>query len=162
MTHELRRHDLQITDPAEIDRILLSAKYATVALADGSQPYVVTLSCGYDSVRRRLCFHVAPDGRKLDLIARNPLACVTVIADLGYKEGECAHPYESVVMFGRMRVLDDPDDVRAAMRTLVAQLESREAEADLWDRHKLGTPESLQRFRMLVFEIDDLTAKTGQ
>ena len=58
MTHELRRADREITDPAEIDRILSAAKYATIALADGAQPYVVTLSCGFDAGRQRLCFHV--------------------------------------------------------------------------------------------------------
>jgi hypothetical protein len=162
MTHELRRHDLEITDAAEIDRILSGARYATLALADGEQPYAVTLSCGYDSPHRRLCFHVAPQGRKLDIIAANPRACATVIGDLGYKVGECAHPYESVVMLGRMHLLDDPDDVRAAMRMLMKQLESPEAEAEIWERNKLDTAEALLRFRMLVFEIDELTAKSGQ
>jgi nitroimidazol reductase NimA-like FMN-containing flavoprotein (pyridoxamine 5'-phosphate oxidase superfamily) len=162
MTHELRRNDLEITDPAQIDRILHSAKYATVALCDGETPYLVTLSCGYDAPGRRLCFHVAPAGRKLDIIAENPLACATVVADRGYLVGECAHPYESVVMAGRMRVLDDPDDSRAAMRTLIGQLESPADEATLWERHKLDTPEGLVRFRILVFDIAEATAKAGQ
>jgi len=162
MTHELRRNDLEITDAAEIDRILSAARYATLAVADGEQPYAVTLSCGYDSARSRLCFHVARQGRKLDIIAANPRACATVIGDLGYKVGECAHPYESVVMFGRLRLLDDPDEARSAMRVLVTQLESPEAEAEIWERNQLDAPEALLRFRMLVFEIDDLTAKTGQ
>ena len=74
MSHAMRREDRAITDPAEIDRILSEARYATVALADGAEPYVVTLSCGYDARRRQLCFHVAPAGRKLDIISRNPRA----------------------------------------------------------------------------------------
>jgi nitroimidazol reductase NimA-like FMN-containing flavoprotein (pyridoxamine 5'-phosphate oxidase superfamily) len=162
MTHELRRHDLQITDPVEIDRILLAARYATIALNDGAQPYIVTLSCGYDATHQRLCFHVARAGRKLDIISSNPLACATVIGDLGYKDGECAHPYESVVLFGRMRLLTDPSEVRSAMRVLIAQLESLDAEAEIWNRNQLDSPEALDRFRMLVLEIDGLTAKTGQ
>ena len=162
MTHELRRHDLEITDPAEIDRILRSAAHATIALVDGTRPYVVTLSCGYDAARNRLCFHVAPMGRKLDVIDANPLACATVIHDRGYSTGECAQPYESVVVFGNMRVLEDPDDIRAAMRTLIGQLESPEAEAAIWERNQLDTDEGLVRFRMLVLEIDDGTAKSGQ
>ena len=105
---------------------------------------------------------MAPKGRKLDIIAANPRACVTVVGDLGYKHGECAHPYESVVMFGRMHVLADPDEVREAMKVLIGQLESLEDEAEVWNRNKLDSPEALRRFRMLVFEIDDLTAKTGQ
>ena len=162
MTHELRRHDLEITDAEQIERILHNARYATVALAEGAQPYLVTLSCGYDAAQRRLCFHVAPKGRKLDIIANNPLACATIVADKGYLEGECAHPYDSVVLFGRMRLLEDAGEVRAAMRTLMRQLESGDAESALWERHDLDSDEALVRFRMLVFEIDDLSAKSGQ
>ncbi len=47
-------------------------------LLTDDQPYVVTLSCGFDAANRRLCFHVANSGRKLDIIARNPKACATV------------------------------------------------------------------------------------
>jgi uncharacterized protein len=162
MTHELRRHDLEITDSAEIDRILSSARQATIALADGEQPYLVTLSPGYDPARNRLCFHVALKGRKLDIIAANPLACATVVSDLGYEAGKCEHPYESVVLFGRMRVLEDPDDIRVAMLTLINQLESAENGAAIWARNNLDTDGALTRFRMLVFEIDAATAKSGR
>jgi nitroimidazol reductase NimA-like FMN-containing flavoprotein (pyridoxamine 5'-phosphate oxidase superfamily) len=162
MTHELRRNDLEITDAAHIERILSTAKYATIALADREQPYIVTLSCGFDAAGNRLCFHVAAAGRKLDLIAANPRAAATVIVDNGYLAGECAHPYESVVLSGRMRVLEDAEDIRSAMRTLIGQLESAEAGETLWAKHKLDTPEGLVRFRILAFEIDEMSAKSGQ
>ena len=162
MTHELRRSDLAITDPDEIGRILSSARYATIALADGEQPYLVTLSCGYDPAAHRLCFHVAARGRKLDLIAHNPRACATIIGDLGYLHGECAHPYESVVMDGRMRLLDDPDDVRVAMRTLIGQLETPAAVDEVFEQHGLDGDAALLRFRLLTFEIESVTAKRGQ
>ena len=162
MTHELRRSDLAITDQARIDGILSEARYATIALADGDRPYVVTLSCGYDSAARRLCFHVASQGRKLDIIARNPKACATVVRDRGYLHGECAHPYESVVMSGRMSLLDDPEDVRDAMRTLIGQLESPDAAAAIFDKHGLSADAALGRFRVLTFRIDSMTAKSGK
>ena len=85
-----------------------------------------------------------------------------MVADRGYLVGECAHPYESVVLFGRMRLLEDPEDIRAAMRTLITQLESAEDGEGIWQRNDLETAEALVRFRMLVFEIEDLTAKSGQ
>jgi uncharacterized protein len=162
MVHDLRRDDREITDPADIDRILSAAKFATIALADGPQPYVVTLSCGYDAKSSRLVFHVAPEGHKLDIIAANPLACATVVHDRGYKTGECAHSFESVVLFGRMHVLDAPDEVRQAMGTLIAQLESPDDAAEIWERNGLDASATLERFRMLVFEIEDLTGKAGQ
>jgi nitroimidazol reductase NimA-like FMN-containing flavoprotein (pyridoxamine 5'-phosphate oxidase superfamily) len=162
MAHQMRRTDREITEAAEIDRLLSQARYATIALADGDEPYIVTLSCGYDAANGRLCFHVATAGRKLDVIARNPKACATVVADLGYKSGECAHPFESVVMTGTMRLLEDPQDIRAGMRVLIGQLESVEDAEAVFARNKLDSDEGLKRFRLLVFEIEGLTAKRGE
>ena len=162
MIHALRRDDLEITDPDEIDRLLSSGRYATVALVDGDRPYVVTMSCGYDRARGRLCFHVAREGRKLDLIAANPQACATVVHDLGYNTGQCAHPYESVVVVGRMRILENADDARDAMRTLIAQLEGREDASAIWERNRLDTDDGLGRCLMLALEIDSMSAKAGQ
>jgi len=162
MVHELRRHDLEITDPAEIDRILSSAHHATIALTDGDAPYLVTLSFGYDAERGRLCFHAATGGRKLELIAANPRACATVVRELGYNSGECEHPYESVVLFGTMRIVEELGDAQAAMRTLIGQLESPADAVAIWERNNLGAPEGMARCRMLVFDIEDLTAKSGQ
>lgn len=162
MTHPLRREDRAITDPAEIDRILGEARYATIALADAGEPYAVTLSCGYDRAGKRLCFHVAPVGRKLDMIERNSRACVTVVEDLGYKHGECAHPFRSVVMEGRMRLAADFEEARAMMRVLVCQLESEQGVAEIFEQHELDDDAALARFRMLVFDIEDVTAKEGE
>lgn len=162
MAHHLRRTDREITDRTEMDRILASARYATVALVDDGAPYVVTLSCGYDADRQRLCFHVATAGRKLDAIAADPRACVSVIEDLGYNVGACEHPFRSVVMEGRMRVLDDLDEAREAMRTLIAQLESTDATAEIWERNSLAGDERWRGLKMLVFDIESITAKQGK
>lgn len=161
MSH-LRRQDREITDPVHIDRVLSGGRFAAIALADGDEPYLVTLSYGYDAENRRLCFHAATAGRKLDIIARNQRACVTVVLDKGYSDGECAHPYESVVMTGRIRVLDDLGDARTAMRVLVGHLESPEDFEDVWTRNGLSNDSAFARFTILEFTIDGLCAKRGQ
>jgi len=159
MTYHLRRTDREITDPAHIDRLLSSARFCTIALCDGEEPYAVTLSCGFDAERRRLCFHVAREGRKLDLVARNPRACATVVADLGYKSGECAHPYESVVVFGTMHLIEDAEDKRLAMRALLAQLEPGEGS---WEAFDLENRARFDSFEMLALDIERATAKAGE
>jgi len=162
VTHPMRRNDCAITDPAIIDEILSAGRFATIALCDGDEPYVVTLSCGYDPERKRLCFHVATAGRKLELIAKNPRACATIVDDLGYKHGECAHPFRSVVMTGTMRLAEDPEDVRTGMRTLIGQLETPEDAESIFARHKLDTDDGLKRFKLLVLDIDDMSAKQDE
>jgi len=160
--HAMRRHDRAITDSDEIERLLGSGRFATVALCDGDTPYAVTLSYGYDAPGRRLCFHVAPEGRKLDIIERNPRACASIVADNGYTPGKCEHPFESAIVFGTMRVLEDPDEVRAAMRVLVGHLEAAEDVPAIWERTRLDTEARLATFRGLVLEIDDVSAKAGR
>ena len=162
MPHPLRRQDRAITDPADIDALLREARFATIALCDADVPYIVTLSCGYDADANRLCFHVAPVGRKLDIIARNPHACATIIADLGYKVGECAQPFRSLVLEGRMRLLDDLDEARAAMRALIGQLEGDDSIDELFARHELGGKRVFRRMSVLVFEIEHVAAKEGE
>ncbi len=162
MAHHLRRTDREITDPASIDALLSQGRMATVGLVDEGDPYVVTLSYGYDAERRRLCFHVARAGRKLDVIERSPRACVSVVIEHGYSEGRCEHPFSSVVMEGTMRVVGDSDDARAAMRTLIGQLESPEHAAEIWERHSLDGDATYRTLKMLVFDVDSLTAKEGK
>jgi len=157
--HPVRRHDREITEPAAIDAILAGGRFVTLALVDGSEPYAVTLSYGYDAERQRLAFHVAHEGRKLDIIAKNPLACASVVEDLGYKHGECAHPYRSAVMSGKLRIVSDPDDARTAMRTLLHQLEGAEGS---WEAMNLDDEARFGSFTTLVFEIESVTAKTGE
>ena len=161
MSH-IRRKDREIHDTADIDGILRAGRFVVVALADGDEPYAVTLSYGYDAEKRRLCFHAATAGRKLDIIARNPLACATVVVDNGYKVGECAHPYRSVVMTGRMRALEEPDEARDAMRVLVDHLESEQASEEIWDRNGLTDDAAFTRITMLEFSIETLCAKQGE
>lgn len=162
MAHHLRRTDREITDPARIDSLLAEGRAATVGLVDGDAPYVVTLSYGFDAERNRLCFHVARAGRKLDIIERSPKACVSVVIDHGYSEGRCEHPFSSVVMEGTMRVVEDPDDAREAMRTLIGHLESDEHAAEIWERHSLDGDATYRTLKMLVFDIESRTAKEGK
>ena len=61
-----------------------------------------------------------------------------------------------------MRLLEDPEEIRSGMRVLIGQLESAQDAEAVFARNKLETDEGLKRFRLLVFEIEDLAAKRGE
>jgi nitroimidazol reductase NimA-like FMN-containing flavoprotein (pyridoxamine 5'-phosphate oxidase superfamily) len=159
MTYHLRRTDREITDADAIERVLREGAYTTIALSGREGPYVVTLSYGYDADARRLYFHVALEGRKLDMIAEDPRACATVVAESGYTQGECEHPYRSVVMFGRMRLVTDPAEKLGAIHTLVNHLE--DDPEGYWASRTWQLEDRLKSFSALCFEIESLTAKQG-
>jgi hypothetical protein len=157
--YHLRRTDREITDPAHIASILERGRYVTYALVDDGEPYVVTLSYGYGAEARWLYHHVAHVGHKLDVIAREPRACGTVIIDGGYNRGECEHPFESVVLRGRIHVVEDAAEKVRAMHTLVNHLESDPA--TYWSSRPWKLQDRVQGFTALAFEIESVTAKQG-
>ncbi len=65
----MRRNDSEITDRKDIDGIIRRCRVCRLAMCDGSQPYIVPLSFGYDG--SFLYFHTAREGRKIDIIKRN-------------------------------------------------------------------------------------------
>jgi nitroimidazol reductase NimA-like FMN-containing flavoprotein (pyridoxamine 5'-phosphate oxidase superfamily) len=82
--HLINRPDREITDEEEILRILKNGKYATLSLCKNNEPYIVTLSYGYEEQSNSLYFHCAKKGLKLVFIKNNPRVCATIIEDGGY------------------------------------------------------------------------------
>jgi len=82
--------------------------------------YVVPLNYGY--VDGKILFHCALTGKKLDYLRANPQVCFTV----GRQSGEirrhaggnpCHIDSESVICYGTARVIEDPEERKAALNT---------------------------------------------
>lgn len=159
MPYHVRRDDRAITDDATMLALLREGRFATFALCDGDEPYVVTLSYGMEENPLRLYFHVANEGMKLDVIASNPRACGTVVLADDYLDGRCKHPYRSVVLRGTMCVVDDPAEKSHALRVLVDHLESDPE--SYWERRDPQSPQKLASFTALRFDVEHMTAKAG-
>jgi uncharacterized protein len=55
--YHMRRKDRQITDKDELSEILTQGKYAIISMCRDNEPYIVTLSYGYDKAKNALYFH---------------------------------------------------------------------------------------------------------
>jgi len=98
-----------------------------LALCEGNRPYIVPLNFGYtyqDSVLR-LYFHSALEGKKLDIIRQNPLACFEVEGDQKLIPGEsaCAHgfAFESVIGSGTVTFIEDKAGKKAGLDAIMRQ-----------------------------------------
>jgi len=88
------------------------------------QPYLVSLSHGYDEDRNCIYFHCAREGKKLDYLRANNTVWGQALLDHGYSDGECTHLYASVHFSGRVTFIDDPDEKRRALECMIRQLDS--------------------------------------
>jgi|GEM_PF-70335 len=123
-TYHLRRRDKALDDPDERDAVLRRTRWVTLAMCEGDEPYLVVVNHGYDPSRRRLYFHCAADGRKMEVLRANPRVWGIAVEDLGYLDGECDHAFRSVMFGGRVTFLESEAEKREALEVMIRQLES--------------------------------------
>jgi uncharacterized protein len=119
----MRRKEKEITAPGELEKVLTSARYVTLAMVDGGRPYLVTLSHGYDAERGCIYFHCAPKGRKIEILRRDPEVYGQVLSDLGYVQGSCDHLFETVQFEGRVSFVADLVEKLHALEVMIRQLD---------------------------------------
>lgn len=121
----MRRKDREITDPAVMENIIRKARVCHLGLCDEGEPYVLPVNFGYRD--RTLYVHCAREGRKLDVIRRNPRVCAVFDVDHELVTGEEAvnwsMKYRSVVAFGKAEILaeDDLDGKTEALDEIMRQ-----------------------------------------
>lgn len=147
--HLQNRPNRELTHASEVVELLKRGKYAVIALCRDNEPYVVTLSYGYDVERHALFFHCAQKGLKVDFLRSNPRVCATVIEDGGYQTGECAHEYRSVVFWGTMRVVESLEEKQQGMSVLLHQLEHDAAVIQ-----QMQEKADLMHVNMLILRLD--------
>ena len=158
MRYHMHKRDQLIEEQRELEEVLREGRYMTLALCRANEPYVVTLSYAYDGEQRALYFHTALEGLKLAFIEGNPAVCGTVIEDHGYQEGRCSHAYRSVVVWGDMGQVTDPDEKRRCMLLMVDQLE---ADPTKMRRRLEGRNEGYDRVTVLRLDIREMSGRVG-
>ncbi|HYE81785.1 MAG TPA: pyridoxamine 5'-phosphate oxidase family protein [Clostridia bacterium] len=158
MKYHMRKSEREIKGKDEITNILKNGKYAVISMCRNNEPYIVTLSYGYDESRNSLYFHSAKAGLKIDFIKENPKVCATVIIDGGYLNGECEHKYASVVFWGDMYVVDKLEEKKHALVTMIDQLEEMPEPVKARLLKNDGVYEGVGILRL---DISEITGKKG-
>ncbi len=121
--YHLRRSEKTIADLDELYEVIAGQKYLTLALCREDEPYLVTLSYGFDRERNCFYFHCAGEGKKMDFWRANPTVWGQIVEDHGYLPGHCNHAFRSVQFRGQVSFLKDVEEKRRALSLMVEQLE---------------------------------------
>lgn len=157
--HVVNRPNREIVDSEEIRQILKNGKFAVISMCKGDEPYIVTLSYGYDSESNALYFHCSPQGLKLDFIKSNPIVCATIIEDGGYIQHECGHYYKTVVFWGKMEILQSLEEKRVGMDILLNHLES---DTDIVKDKAIKSEGYYSKMEVLKLSIIQIHGKQGR
>ena len=120
---EIRRKEKAITDEAEMKTILQEAKYVTLAMCSNNEPYLVTLSHGYDPEQNCIYIHCAREGKKMDVWKENNVVWGQALRDEGYVQGRCNHLYVTTQFKGKITILENFEEKKEALITMINCLE---------------------------------------
>ena len=87
-------------------------------ITDGEYPYCMPLNHYYDDRDGKIYFHSGRSGHKIDSIGGGCRACFCVHTEGTRKEGAWALDIKSVIVFGHVRIIDDPGRTEDISRRL--------------------------------------------
>lgn len=127
MFREMRRFKQQTTRE-ECIRVLKVQPRGVLSLAgDDGYPYGIPMDHWYNEEDGHIYFHGAKTGHKIDAVSRCDKASYCVF-DEGYRrEGEWALNITSVVVFGRIRIVEDEEKRREICTALCKKFTDDEA-----------------------------------
>lgn len=155
MFHKMRRTVQQLSYE-EAEAVLLRCSAGVLALTgDKAFPYAVPLSYVYDG--EHIYFHSATEGHKIDAIQRNPNASFAVIDQDELIPEKYTTAYRSVVVFGSVRIIEDEEEKRIAVRKLAVKYAPEQTN----EQHDEMIDRTWERFCMLEMSIAHMTGKVG-
>ena len=152
----MRRIEKEITDNETITELLNKGRYITIAMCKDDNPYIITLSYGYDNSRDALYFHCAKEGQKIDYIKYNPQVCGTIIEDNGYYNEECVQAFRSLVIRGNISVIDTIQEKKHAFDVLLNHLEE---DPNIMKEKYFGNNKNYIKTGILRLDISEITGK---
>lgn len=130
MFREIRRKKKQIPD-ADAKLLLKTARRGVLAVnGDDGYPYAVPINYFYDEANAKIYFHGARVGHKAEAIRASDKVCFTVFGNERIGEPLWAPYVQSVVVFGRCRLMEDRMDAMTRLKQFAMKYYPDEAQAD--------------------------------
>lgn len=118
---KIRRKDRE-KDDAWIKSFLARTEFGTLGTSEGGQPFLVTRNFAYGEDAHAIYMHGAKVGRTYECALESPLVCFSASmagrllpAD---RAGELGTEFGGVVIFGRLRVVEDLEEARRGLQLL--------------------------------------------
>ncbi|MBQ8600277.1 MAG: pyridoxamine 5'-phosphate oxidase family protein [Clostridia bacterium] len=118
MFREMARKKQTLSQEECLNILKQEPRGVLAVLGDEDYPYAVPMDHWYCEADGKLYFHSGKKGHKIDAIRRHEKASFCVF-DQGFRrEGEWALNIKSVIVFGRVELIEDPEKIEKICRSL--------------------------------------------
>jgi nitroimidazol reductase NimA-like FMN-containing flavoprotein (pyridoxamine 5'-phosphate oxidase superfamily) len=155
----MQKKEREILDKGTLLEIVKKGQFSTISLCRKDEPYIITLSYGFDELNNCLYFHSAQKGLKLEFLKENQKVCGTILEDLGYEKNSCSHKYRSIVFWGDMTTVESLDEKMYGFDIMLKHLEDNPSK--LKERF-FKSEKSYENTCVLKLDINLITGKSSE
>jgi nitroimidazol reductase NimA-like FMN-containing flavoprotein (pyridoxamine 5'-phosphate oxidase superfamily) len=159
----IRRRDRAMNDDAWISAMLQKTAVASIAVADGGEPYINTNIFYYDSDEHAIYLHTAAQGKLRTAIEHSGRVCLSVFALGRFLPAstalEFSVEYEGVVVFGTATVVTDEAE---AFRALDKLLHKYAPHLEPGRDYRPSTSEEIHRTTVYRIAVEEWSGKRKQ
>lgn len=118
MFRPMRRKKKEISEEAAKQLLQKERRGVFAVNGDDGYPYEVPVNYYYSEEENKIYFHGARAGHKVDALKQDDKVCFTVYGNETIKEETWAPYMQSVVVFGRCRLLDNREETLTLTRRI--------------------------------------------
>ncbi|MBD5481650.1 MAG: pyridoxamine 5'-phosphate oxidase family protein [Lachnospiraceae bacterium] len=121
----MRRNDREVTDLMKIENIISRCTCCRIGFHDDGEVYIVPLSFGYEAKGDTYIFyfHGAKEGRKIDLIKKNPMVGFEMDTNYALNEADlaCGHSarFQSIIGNGVVSIVSEIEEKKLGLSLLM-------------------------------------------
>lgn len=122
----MRRKDREVTDFMKVENIISRCTCCRIGFVDDGEVYIVPLNFGYEvkGDTYTFYFHGAKEGRKIDLIKKNPIVGFEMDTNYALKEADLACGYsarfQSIIGNGVVSIVSEISEKKLGISLLMA------------------------------------------
>jgi nitroimidazol reductase NimA-like FMN-containing flavoprotein (pyridoxamine 5'-phosphate oxidase superfamily) len=154
MGNKVRRDDKEVKDPRGLQEILRKSLVCHLSMVDDGKPYLVSMNYGFRD--NSIYLHAALEGRKIDILRKNPDVCFQVYNGNRLTTGPDAcgdwtMKYRSVTGFGKASLIENDEEKIAPLQIIMDQYTTKGPFE--------FTPARVAETMVIRIDIDEMTGK---
>lgn len=123
----MRRQERKIESKEAMEEFIRSENILRLGMSVDNMPYIVPVNYGY--ANETFYIHCALEGRKLDMIRKNPRVCFEIDGNHRLVTGQvaCSYTmkYTSIIGYGKAEILEEHSDKVKALDVIMAQFSNQ-------------------------------------
>ncbi len=131
MFRPIRKKKNQISDEAAKELLRTSRRGVFAVNGDDGYPYAIPINFLYDEDAQKIYFHGSRAGHKVDSLRACDKVCFTVYGNETIKDEPWAPYMQSVVVFGRCRLLESGEESLALVKRFAMKYYPDESLVDI-------------------------------